>query len=173
MALRAWRSRGILERRLGSATLSDEPPLDFDGRPLAFVRSGVELRNQILSGISPRFPVRSRLSRRGGRDGGAKGGPRATGPSDRNCRRTASRDERRGGSFTKASTKRVTMSRKPRPSFMFANARPRTPGGARGSRNKVAPVPLPAPAPDPKALVVDLGQIVDPAEIAAIKNGKK
>jgi hypothetical protein len=56
---------------------------------------------------------------------------------------------------------------------MFGNARPRRPGGDRGSRNKVAQVPLPAPAPDPKHLVLDLKDIVDPSEITAIQNAKK
>jgi hypothetical protein len=57
---------------------------------------------------------------------------------------------------------------------MFANARPRRPGEARGARNKIAPIPLPAPAaPDPAGLVLDLKQIVDASEIAAIKKAKK
>ena len=65
------------------------------------------------------------------------------------------------------------MSRKPRANFMFANARPRRPGGERGSRNRVAQIPLPPPAPDPKNLVLDLKEIVDASEITAIKNAKK
>jgi hypothetical protein len=55
---------------------------------------------------------------------------------------------------------------------MFGNSRPR-PGDARGSRNKIAPIPLPSPSPDPQRLVVDLKQIVDAAEITAIKSAKK
>jgi hypothetical protein len=65
------------------------------------------------------------------------------------------------------------MPRKPHGDFMFANARPRRPGAARGSRNKVAPIPFPPPTPDPKALVLDLKDVVDATEIAAIKNAKK
>src|SRR5437764_785126 len=65
------------------------------------------------------------------------------------------------------------MSRKPHAHFMFGNARPRHAGAARGSRNKVAQVPLPAPAPDPKRLILDLKDLVDPAEITAIKAAKK
>src|SRR5215467_13369823 len=65
------------------------------------------------------------------------------------------------------------MARKPRANFMFANARPRRPGGERGSRNKVAHIPLPAPAPDPKRLVLDLKDVVDASEMTAIKNAKK
>jgi len=65
------------------------------------------------------------------------------------------------------------MSRKPRADLMFANARPRQPGGARGSRNKIAPIPLPEPVPDPKGLVLDVKEILDSTEITAIKNAKK
>jgi len=56
---------------------------------------------------------------------------------------------------------------------MFGNARPRRPGSARGSRNKVAPVPFPAPLPNPQDLVLDLSTIVDQGEIAAIQKAKK
>jgi len=56
---------------------------------------------------------------------------------------------------------------------MFGNTRPRRPGDLRGSRNKVAQIPLPAPAPNPKDLILDLNEIVDASEIAAIKNAKK
>jgi hypothetical protein len=56
---------------------------------------------------------------------------------------------------------------------MFGNTRPRRPGDARGSRNKAKLIPLPAPAPDPKRLVLDLSDIVDAAEITAIKSAKK
>jgi hypothetical protein len=66
------------------------------------------------------------------------------------------------------------MAKKPRNNFMFANARPRRPGGERGSRNKIAQIPLPAPSPDPKALVLDLKDVLtDPSAITAIKNAKK
>src|SRR5438067_12728082 len=65
------------------------------------------------------------------------------------------------------------MSRKPRANFMFANARPRRPGGERGSRNKAAQIPLPVPTPDPTGLVLDLKDIVDPSEITAIKSARK
>jgi hypothetical protein len=56
---------------------------------------------------------------------------------------------------------------------MFANARPRQAGSARGSRNKAAPVPLPTPAPDPKNLILDLSSIVDSSEVAVIKKAQK
>jgi hypothetical protein len=65
------------------------------------------------------------------------------------------------------------MSRKPNGSFMFANKRPNRKGGARGARNKVAPIPLPEPVPDPKRLVLQLKDIVDPSEITAINAAKK
>ncbi|HZU36010.1 MAG TPA: metallophosphoesterase [Gemmataceae bacterium] len=65
------------------------------------------------------------------------------------------------------------MPRKPHGHFMFGNTRPRRPGDLRGSRNKVAQIPLPAPAPNPKDLILDLNEIVDASEIAAIKNAKK
>jgi hypothetical protein len=65
------------------------------------------------------------------------------------------------------------MPRKPQARFMFGNTRPRRPGAERGSRNKVAQIPLPAPAPDPNALVLNLTDIVDQSEIAAIKSAKK
>jgi hypothetical protein len=65
------------------------------------------------------------------------------------------------------------VARKPIRDFMFANSRPRGPGAARGTRNKVAPVPLPAPTPDPKSLLLDLGAVLDAQEIAAIKASKK
>ncbi len=65
------------------------------------------------------------------------------------------------------------MSRKPRPNFMFANARPRRPGAARGARNKAAQVPFPGTVPNPKDLVLDLSAIVDPSEITAIQKAKK
>ena len=65
------------------------------------------------------------------------------------------------------------MARKARSGFMFANARPPRPGGERGSRNKIAEIPFPAPAPDPKNLVLDLKDILDPSELAAINSAKK
>jgi hypothetical protein len=65
------------------------------------------------------------------------------------------------------------MSRKPRGHSMFGNTRPRQPGGERGSRNKPAPVPFPVPVPDPKGLVLDVKDVLDATEMAAIKSAKK
>jgi hypothetical protein len=56
---------------------------------------------------------------------------------------------------------------------MFGNSRPGRPGSARGSRSKVAQIPFPGDAPDPKSLVLDLSQVVDATEVAAIKSAKK
>lgn len=65
------------------------------------------------------------------------------------------------------------MSRKPRNNFHFGNTRPTHPGGARGSRNKVAPIPFPTPTPNPDGLILDLKDLVDSSEISAIKSAKK
>lgn len=65
------------------------------------------------------------------------------------------------------------MARKPQTGFMFNNARPGRPGGARGSRNKVAQVPFPGSPPNPQGLVLDLKDILKPSELAAIKNAKQ
>jgi hypothetical protein len=65
------------------------------------------------------------------------------------------------------------MPQKSKSKFMYGNSRPKTAGATRGSRNKVDPLPFPGAAPDPAKLVMDLSQLVDSTEIAAIKSAKQ
>jgi hypothetical protein len=66
------------------------------------------------------------------------------------------------------------MSRKPQANFGFGNTRPRMPGGARGSKNKVPPVDFPPlPSSQDDDLILDLSKIVASTEIAAINSAKK
>jgi hypothetical protein len=65
------------------------------------------------------------------------------------------------------------MAKKPGAKLMFANARPK-PGGARGSRNKIAQIPFPGPTPDPNGLVLDFSDIAkDPSVLTTINNAKR
>jgi len=66
------------------------------------------------------------------------------------------------------------MSRTPKSPQLFGNIRPSAPGAARGSNKKnPPPVPLPAPIPAPGGLHLDLAQLIDAKEIAAITAANK